>query len=105
MAARDNMEYDFLKDQFKDLREGQVRLENKLDLHRSGLSDEIKELREIVDVKIDSIEDKMHLQDKLIAKHGQYFQLASIILTTGLAGISGLLVWIWETLGGAPRGH
>ena len=92
------MEYDFLKEQFRDLREGQVKLGDKLDLHRHAFSEDLKELREVVDNKITPICDKLHEHDRQLAKHSQFFNLASVILTAGLAGVGGLMAWFWETL-------
>ncbi len=85
MAARDDLEYDFLREHFKDLKEGQIRLEDKFDL-----------LRDSMDIKVQNLSDKIQGHDQQLSKHSQLFSLASLVVTTGLAGMGGLCAWIYE---------
>jgi len=90
--ARGGMEYEFLKEQFRDVKESQVRLEDKLDL-----------LRESVDQKIHPLSEKLQTHDQQLARHSQIFSVASVLAMTGLAGIGSFAAWIWEALGGSPK--
>ena len=80
-----NNEYDFLREQFRDIKDSQVRLEEKLDL-----------LRDSVDLKVQIVSDKLQVHEQMLGKHGQIFSLASVIITTGLAGIGAVLAWIYQ---------
>lgn len=98
MTARESFEYEFLREQLKDFKDGQVRLENKLDLFRSEVSDDIKEIHQRMDLKVQPLVEKLQEHEQAIAKHSNFFNLAAMGATTGLASLGGLAAWAYDWL-------
>jgi hypothetical protein len=94
MPGSSSFDHDLLLDLIKRIDAVSDKMDQKIDDLEARLSDDVKDLTELINRRIDPIDQQVRDNTQKLVKHEHNFNLLTLFVTSGMASIAGFFTWM-----------